>query len=65
MHIFADALEAWLIITMILFFVWSYFGWRAMRAHEKLADSLEWIARQYYRKDIDTMEKEPVSSNED
>ncbi len=29
-------------------------GWRAMRAHEKLADSMEWLARQNYRKEQDS-----------
>ena len=26
-------------------------GWRAMRAHEKIADSVEWLARQNYRQE--------------
>ncbi len=32
---------------------WMITGWRAMRAHEKLADSLEWLARQTSRRDQD------------
>lgn len=24
---------------------WMVVGWRAMQAHEKIADSIEWIAR--------------------
>ena len=26
--------------------LWLVIGWRAMRAHEKLADSVEWLAQQ-------------------
>ena len=44
---------------------WLVVGWRAMRAHEKLADSMEWFARQYHRKEYDSMEQKSVSSIED
>lgn len=36
----------WAIFTAVF---WMITGWRAMRAHEKLADSLEQIARLTYR----------------
>ena len=45
-----------LAIIMFLFGVfttilWLVIGWRAMRAHEKIADSAEWLARQNYRQE--------------
>lgn len=40
----------WAIFTTVF---WMITGWRAMRAHEKLADSLEWIARQTNRQEQD------------
>jgi len=30
---------------------WMIVGWRAMQAHEKLADSVEWLARQSNRQE--------------
>lgn len=30
---------------------WLVIGWRAMLAHEKLADSVEWLARQNSRQE--------------
>ena len=30
---------------------WMVVGWRAMRAHEKIADSVEWLARQNSRQE--------------
>ena len=65
MPIIEDAHKAWLILTIIISVIWLVIGWRAMRAHEKLADSVEWIARQNYRKNYDSKEQESVSSIED
>ena len=45
------------IFTTIL---WLVIGWRAMRAHEKIADSAEWLARQNYRQ-----EQQPNSLGDD
>lgn len=47
-------------LAAIITILWLIIGWRAMRAHEKLADSMEWLARQIYRKEQDS-----VSSIED
>ena len=41
---------------------WMVVGWRAMRAHEKLADSMERLARQNYSRDA---RQASVSSIED
>lgn len=38
----------WGVFTAIF---WMVVGWRAMRAHEKLADSVEWLARQNSRQE--------------
>ncbi|MDE0637155.1 MAG: hypothetical protein OXI43_15055 [Candidatus Poribacteria bacterium] len=38
----------WAVFTAIF---WMVVGWRAMRAHEKLADSVEWLARQNSRQE--------------
>ena len=35
-----------LIYTSFVSIFWMITGWRAMRAHEKIADSVEWLARQ-------------------
>ena len=43
-----------LIIGLFSAIFWMIVGWRAMRAHEKLADSMEWLARQNYRKEQDS-----------
>ena len=43
-----------LLLGLFTAIFWMIVGWRAMRAHEKLADLLEWLARQYYRKEQDT-----------
>lgn len=52
-----------MIITILITFMivlpltvfWMVVAWRAMRAHEKLADNAEWLARQYYRKEQDSV----------
>ena len=44
------------IFTTIL---WLVIGWRAMRAHEKLANSVAWLARQNYKQ-----EQQPNSSGD-
>ncbi len=46
----------WALFTAIL---WLVIGWRAMRAHEKIADLLEWIARQQ------NQTREPFTGNRD
>lgn len=50
-----DTIQSLTVITLFLglfsAIFWMVVGWRAMRAHEKLADSMEWLARQYYRKE--------------
>lgn len=38
----------WAVFTAIF---WMVVGWRAMRAHEKLSDSVEQIARQSNRQE--------------
>ncbi len=38
-----------LVWTSFISVFWMITGWRAMRAHEKLADSLEQMARLTYR----------------
>ena len=43
-----------LLIGLFSAIFWMVVGWRAMRAHEKLADSMEWLAREYYRKEQDS-----------
>ena len=45
------------IFTTIL---WLVIGWRAMRAHEKIADSVEWLVRQNYKQ-----EQQPNSLGDD
>ena len=40
--------------------LWLVIGWRAMRAHEKIADSVEWLARQNHRQ-----EQQPNSLGDD
>jgi uncharacterized membrane protein len=45
------------IFTTIL---WLVIGWRAMRAHEKIADSVEWLVRQNHRQ-----EQQPNSLGDD
>ena len=35
-----------LVFGIFIKVLWMVIGWRAMRAHEKLADSVEWLARQ-------------------
>lgn len=59
-----DTIQSLTVITLLLglfsAIFWMVVGWRAMRAHEKLADSMEWLARQNYRKEQDS-----VSSRED
>lgn len=40
-----------LLLTLPLTIFWMVTGWRAMRAHEKIADSVEWLARQNYRQE--------------
>lgn len=61
--------DGFIILTFLLsiFFaiMWLVIGWRVMRAHERLADSLEWIARQYYRKEQDKKEQNLNSSTKD
>ena len=52
-------------LAAIIIILWLIIGWRAMRAHEKLADSMEWLARQIYRKEQDRKEQDSVSSIED
>ena len=57
-------------LAAIITILWLIIGWRAMRAHEKLADSMEWLARQIYRKEQDRKEQDrkeqdSVSSIED
>lgn len=44
-------MEGLAILTMLsgLIIYWMIVGWRAMKAHEKVADSLVWIARQSAR----------------
>lgn len=43
-------MEGLTILAMLLGFIttiyWIIVGWRAMKAHEKVADSLEWMARE-------------------
>ncbi len=46
-----------LLIGLFGVIFWMVVGWRAMRAHEKLADSMEWLARQKYRKEYDSQEQ--------
>jgi hypothetical protein len=42
-----------IVFLIALFFTifWMVVGWRAMRAHEKLADNVELIARRNYRRE--------------
>ena len=47
-------MEVAILIGLFSAIFWMVVGWRAMRAHEKLADSMEWLARQYYRKEQDS-----------
>ena len=47
----------WAVFTAIF---WMVIGWRAMRAHEKIADSVEWLTRQNFRR-----EQESNTPNED
>ena len=42
------AILVWLFFFFTVIY-WMVVGWRAMKAHEKVADSLEWIARQSAR----------------
>ncbi len=49
-----------LVIGWLITIFWMVVGWRAMRAHEKLADHVEWLARQSNKKEQDS-----VSSIED
>lgn len=64
-----DTMQMLTVLTLLLglfsAIFWMIVGWRAMRAHEKLADSMEWFARQYYRKEQDRKEQDSVSSIED
>ena len=59
-----NAIQSLTVITLLLglfsAIFWMVVGWRAMRAHEKLADSMERLAKQNYRKEQDS-----VSSIED
>ena len=43
-----------LIIGLFSAIFWMIVGWRAMRAHEKLSDSIELLERQNYRKEQDS-----------
>ena len=40
-----------LVFTLPLTIFWMVVGWRAVRAHEKLADSVEGLARQNSRQE--------------
>ena len=40
-----SALAAVILVTIL----WLVIGWRAMRAHERLADSIEFLAREQMR----------------
>ncbi len=40
-----------LLIVLFLTIFWMVLFWRLMRVHEKLADSVEWIARQNSRQE--------------
>lgn len=51
-----------LIITfsfLLFTFFWAILFWRFMRAHEKLADSVEWIAK------LKDRQQQSVSSKDD
>ena len=54
-----------MLIGLFSVIFWMVVGWRAMRAHEKLAESMEWIARQNYRKEYDNKEQNLDSSQND
>ncbi len=54
-----------LLIGLFGVIFWMVVGWRAMRAHEKLADSMEWFVRQVYRKEYDNKEQDLRASQED
>lgn len=40
-----------LIISSFVYIFWMITGWRAMKAHEKLADAVELLARQSNRQE--------------
>ncbi len=43
-----------LIIGLFSAIFWMIVGWRAMRAHEKISESIESLVRQNYRKEQDS-----------
>lgn len=54
-----NAIQSLTVLTLLIglfsAIFWMVVGWRAMRAHEKLADNLEWLARENYRKEQDAV----------
>lgn len=60
-------MEGLTILAMFFGFIttiyWMIVGWRAMQAHEKVADSLEWIARQSARTNDSNVHTGSVTSD--
>ncbi len=52
-----------MLFGLITSIYWMIVGWRAMQAHEKVADSLEWIARQSARTNNTNIHTEEDSSD--
>ena len=52
-------------IAATIAILWLMIGWRAMRAHEKLADSMELLTQQINRKEHDSLEQKSEVSTDD